>query len=221
MSLQEHVTTSRRRKDAWSDENIESLKRMHAAGVPFEQIAEAIGYSVDAVKGKCERLRLRRKPASPWTDVAIADLRRLTDEGLSCSEIACELWLLHRISVSRNSVIGKQHRLGLVSKVKPSNGQRSARPRQRRSPTGTSRRELLRKAFEAEELQIDPLCDLPPDQSDCAVTLLQLTEETCRWPLGDSSKPGMTFCGAEHVPGRPYCLRHTRLAYKPASASAA
>jgi len=46
------------------------------------------------------------------------------------------------------------------------------------------------------------------------VSLLELTEETCRWPLGDPSTPDFGFCGARPVAGRPYCVHHLRLAHR-------
>jgi hypothetical protein len=47
----------------------------------------------------------------PWTDAAIAELKRLWATGVSCSEIARQLSPLGH--VSRNGVIGKVSRLGL------------------------------------------------------------------------------------------------------------
>jgi GcrA cell cycle regulator len=46
-------------------------------------------------------------------------------------------------------------------------------------------------------------------------TLLELTEETCRWPIGDPSNPEFYFCGGKPIPSLPYCSHHSRIAYQP------
>jgi GcrA cell cycle regulator len=46
-------------------------------------------------------------------------------------------------------------------------------------------------------------------------TLLELTEDTCRWPIGDPGQPDFFFCGGPAVTGLPYCAYHSRVAYQP------
>ena len=36
-------------------------------------------------------------------------------------------------------------------------------------------------------------------------TLLELNEDTCRWPIGDPGSPEFFFCGGKPVTGLPYC----------------
>jgi GcrA cell cycle regulator len=48
-------------------------------------------------------------------------------------------------------------------------------------------------------------------------TLLELTELTCRWPVGDPGSGDFFFCGGQTVTGLPYCAYHSRLAYQPAA----
>lgn len=45
--------------------------------------------------------------------------------------------------------------------------------------------------------------------------LMDLTNTTCRWPLGDVGKPDFRFCGgpANLESGQPYCETHSALAY--------
>ncbi len=42
-----------------------------------------------------------------------------------------------------------------------------------------------------------------------------LEAKDCRWPIGDPRHPDFHFCGAEHLPGRPYCALHWRMAFAP------
>ena len=48
-------------------------------------------------------------------------------------------------------------------------------------------------------------------------TLLELNEDTCRWPIGDPATPEFFFCGGKPLGGLPYCNFHSRAAYQPAN----
>jgi GcrA cell cycle regulator len=50
-----------------------------------------------------------------------------------------------------------------------------------------------------------------PERLRCS--LLDLTNETCRWPIGDPGETGFYFCGtpsADLAAGQPYCPCHMR-----------
>ena len=47
--------------------------------------------------------------------------------------------------------------------------------------------------------------------------LTELTERTCKWPVGDPLKDDFHFCGGEAPDTSPYCTYHQRLAYQPAA----
>ncbi len=47
-------------------------------------------------------------------------------------------------------------------------------------------------------------------------TLLELTEDTCHWPVGDPGSPDFFFCGGKSLQSLPYCAHHSRIAYQPA-----
>jgi len=46
-------------------------------------------------------------------------------------------------------------------------------------------------------------------------TLLELESGECRWPMGDPRQEGFSFCGAQQVLGRPYCIQHWPLSFVP------
>ena len=48
-------------------------------------------------------------------------------------------------------------------------------------------------------------------------TLLELNEDTCRWPIGDPATTEFFFCGGKPLTGLPYCSYHSRVAYQPAN----
>lgn len=133
-----------------------------------------------------------------WDDSQrIADLKQLASEGFSSGQIAKAL------GISRNSVIGKLRRLD-IPLLNPPNGApfAQARPRMRKSPGSLVR---------APRQQISP--ETPPRPYDgIGVSILELTSETCRWPLGEPGHAGFHFCGAMPEDLSPYCCEHTALA---------
>jgi GcrA cell cycle regulator len=150
-----------------------------------------------------------------WTDERVELLKKLWSDGLSASQIAGELG-----GITRNAVIGKVHRLGLSGRAKsPSAG--VARPRKARAPgmmrvsRGAIRgNTALAHAYE-HELEPEPeLIEniIPLGQRR---TILELNEDTCRWPIGDPGSPDFFFCGGHTVNGLPYCGYHSRVAYQP------
>ena len=49
------------------------------------------------------------------------------------------------------------------------------------------------------------------------LTLMELTERTCKWPVGDPATPDFWFCGLPVQSGKPYCEAHVGVAFQPMS----
>lgn len=160
-----------------------------------------------------------------WTDEAIADMRQMHDAGYSMSEIAAGLGK----GLTRNAVTGKLHRLGLArGKVAAKPGSVRARRKARRASGAPPKQRATRKGSLNEVAQLSRLTgeskpvELPPERiedQDIPVgqrrTLMDLTNETCRWPIGT---PGIDlfFCGAGGADcdaGKPYCRAHAAIAF--------
>jgi GcrA cell cycle regulator len=153
-----------------------------------------------------------------WTDERVELLKKLWSDGLSASQIAAELG-----GITRNAVIGKVHRLGLSGRAK-STSSASPRPRKARAPSHMLRigrtsirgNTALAHAYdmdvEAEPELIENI--IPIGQRR---TILELNEQTCRWPVGDPGSVDFFFCGGNTLTGLPYCAYHSRVAYQPAS----
>jgi GcrA cell cycle regulator len=153
-----------------------------------------------------------------WTDERVETLKKLWAEGHSASQIAGELG-----GVTRNAVIGKVHRLGLAGRAK-SPASTAPRPRKPRAAShmlrvsrpSTRGNTALAHAYELE-------VDAEPEFIDNVIplgqrrNLLELTEETCRWPIGDPGTPEFFFCGGQALTSLPYCAYHSRVAYQPAN----
>ena len=46
-----------------------------------------------------------------------------------------------------------------------------------------------------------------------SATVLTLGSHMCKWPIGDPSSEGFSFCGRASSEG-PYCVQHARVAYQ-------
>ena len=49
------------------------------------------------------------------------------------------------------------------------------------------------------------------------LTLMELTERTCKWPIGDPATEKFWFCGLPSQAGKPYCEAHVGVAFQPMS----
>jgi GcrA cell cycle regulator len=150
-----------------------------------------------------------------WTDERVELLKKLWSEGHSASWIAGELG-----SVTRNAVIGKVHRLGLSGRA-PSTNAGAPRQRKPRAPGQVLRGAVRGNTALAPDYEIK--AEAEPQVVDNVIpltqrrTILELTESTCRWPVGDPGSGDFFFCGGNAVGGLPYCPCHARLAYQPAA----
>jgi GcrA cell cycle regulator len=164
-----------------------------------------------------------------WTDERIDSLRTMWDKGMSASQIAEQLGG----GITRNAVIGKAHRLGLKSRPSPvkADSPRKVPPPPTPTPTPIGVPRDPEAAF-AMAKPISPrvpptnpvLPNSPPSvpptptrrrgDNEKVVTLLDLTDKICKWPIGHPDEDGFHFCGAPVNAGTPYCLEHCALAYQ-------
>lgn len=141
----------------------------------------------------------RKGPKSNWTAATVEQAAQLWEAGMSAAEIAAVL----PGSFSRNSVIGKLHRLGMMNKI-------ADKPPPKPRPRPASARRLPTVA----PLTPRPLVQAPPapprPKPSGKLTLIGLDESTCKWPIGEVGAEGFHFCGAPKVRdvGVPYCPYH-------------
>ena len=138
-----------------------------------------------------------------WTNEKVEKLKELWSKGHTASQIAEKLG-----DTTRNAVIGKAHRLNLEARApsKQSNLSKSRDNKQivKRSPAPMSRKAkfqsiLLDKNFEAENPK----------------SLEELSEETCKWPIGHPNEEKFYFCGRKPEGDFPYCKLHVLYAFQP------
>lgn len=129
-----------------------------------------------------------------WTEDRVEKLRELWDKGLSASQIAKEL----AEGVTRNAVIGKAHRMGLASRPSPVKS----------DPAKRAAAAAKKKAAPKKE----PAKVVAPATGK--VSILDLTESMCKWPIGHPGEANFHFCGKPSQPSFPYCANHCVEAYQ-------
>ena len=120
-----------------------------------------------------------------WDDLKLKNLEDLWNQGHPISKIG------EMLGVSRNSVAGKAHRMGLAKRTSPISSEK------KQSVTGVKDDEISNK--------IIPL--------KIKLREVQWSRTKCCWPEGDTKQNDFKFCGQEIFPGRPYCDKHSLLAY--------
>ena len=150
---------------------------------------------------------VRSLPSEFWTGEKVDQLRALwASNTLSAAEIAAIIG-----APSRNAVLGKAHRLRL--------------PRKKTAPVRRhvrARSHAVKPAFVKPKPRPlprpRPVSPNPnPIEIPVAVMLsiMELTDHACKFPIGDPREPGFGFCGHPSTEGKPYCAYHCRVAYAP------
>lgn len=156
-----------------------------------------------------------------WTEERIDLLQKLWLQGMSASRIANEL----ANGLTRNAVIGKVYRLGLSGRTKVATAT-APNPRPPKLPLRAPNPPPMTAMVEGNTaLALKPLrleAPAPSPHKDVViaiaepVTILDLRDSMCRWPIGDPTQPEFRFCGARKLPGEgPYCSCHAEVAYQP------
>ena len=161
---------------------------------------------------------------TPWNTERVEQLKTMWSQGYSCGQIAKELSIGLLIALSRSAIAGRisrdglpKRRLGVVSRATEKNKLKKIRALI--TLEKTERKFSRAKTPSIEEL-LSPeeilLRDLPPDVSEFAITLADLTSETCHFPMGEPKTPEFRYCGSKEIyHDSPYCKRHYTLCYRP------
>ena len=127
-------------------------------------------------------------------------------------------------------MIGKVHRLKLSSRGRTT----AAAPRQKKTSQGATGSKVgsrpatvtrsitigataLQTQFDAE-----PVARYRPAENVVVpisrrLQLVQLSENTCKWPNGDPLSEDFSFCGNDAAETGPYCGYHSKIAFQPAA----
>lgn len=156
-----------------------------------------------------------------WTDQMVEDLKRMWEEGLTTGEIG------KRLGVSKNSIVGKVHRLQLSGRPSPIKkkdapaGENTApKPAKAEKPAPQINKTKEEKAPAKEEevvVEVSAPISVPEPKIQVKPSgktmLTDLDNHTCRWPIGDPKDENFHFCGRKVKIGQTYCEEHANIAY--------
>lgn len=190
---------------SWTDERVETLKRMWGEGQSASQIAKELGgVTRNAVIGKVHRLGLSNRA-----------------NGKEDEEEA---------SVASAPQAASPARPEPVARAEPGPRTEPARPATPAPATSNVTQLPVRKAIIPAGQPLPPqpsLNEISPEALASVrevekrarkLTLMELTERTCKWPIGDPATDDFWFCGLPSLPGKPYCEAHVGVAFQPMSA---
>ncbi|MEM9097360.1 MAG: GcrA family cell cycle regulator [Pseudomonadota bacterium] len=180
---------------SWTDERVEKLKELWAEGMSASQIAKSLGgVTRNAVIGKVHRLGLSNRSAgasSPSSDDSAAAEKTAVKSAEPASAKDPE-----PVQPQKPTPAAIPQRVAPVIRD-------ASQPRAPGLPTPEE------EAARATLAEIEKMAK--------KLTLLELTERTCKWPIGDPAEDNFFFCGLPCAPSKPYCEHHVAVAFQPMS----
>ncbi|KUJ78740.1 GcrA family cell cycle regulator [Ruegeria profundi] len=182
-----------------------------------------------------------------WTDERVELLKKMWGEGQSASQIAKELGgvtrnavigKVHRLGLSNRATGAAPAKSEpkekpapapkAEAKPKPAPKTEPARPAPaptaEAKPAAPARRQIIPAGQplppqpSANEISPEALAKVNEIEKKAKkLTLMELTEKTCKWPVGDPATEDFWFCGLPVEPGKPYCEAHVGVAFQPMS----
>ena len=180
---------------SWTDERVELLKKMWGDGQSASQIAKELGgVTRNAVIGKVHRLGLSNRTGGPGATPQKAE-----------------------------APAKAAPKAEPKAKPKPKTDARPA-PEPETKPALPARKQIIPAGQplppqpSANEISPEALAKVSEIEKKAKrLSLMELTERTCKWPVGDPATDEFWFCGLPVQQGKPYCEAHVGVAFQPMS----
>ncbi len=190
---------------AWSDERVAVLKKMWLEGNSASEIAKVLGnITRNAVIGKVHRLGLSNRDTNVAKSGAITSkVTKSVKRGRPPKKIDKEV-----------------KKRGRPQKLKEPRDFPEIKDDKNKSATsiGNETRFSDSNIKVVSDLSEETLKNLlKVEMKAKKISLMELTERTCKWPIGDPATETFWFCGHESEPGKPYCKTHISIAFQPIS----
>ncbi|GKY86902.1 GcrA family cell cycle regulator [Sinisalibacter aestuarii] len=186
---------------SWTEERVETLKKMWAEGQSASQIAKELGgVTRNAVIGKVHRLGLSNR-AGGGTATAKAPAKEAPAKPAAKAKPAPKK---AEKPVEADPVTEKP----AAEKPSPAPARKPIIPAGQPLPPQPSANEISPEALETVR---------EVEKTAKKLTLMELTERTCKWPIGDPATEDFWFCGLPVQQGKPYCEAHVGVAFQPMS----
>ena len=195
---------------SWTDERVEMLKRMWTEGASASQIAKELGgVTRNAVIGKVHRLGLSNRTAGAAAaegEAAAAAAQAAPQQAPApAAETAEPAEAAAEPLPDAADSIAEAEAEEVAAQVVP--GVRV-----------TPANEPLPPQPSAHEISPEAIASVRETEKKARkLSLLELTERTCKWPIGDPATDEFWFCGLPVQPGKPYCEAHVGVAFQPMS----
>ncbi|MGX0974803.1 GcrA cell cycle regulator [Roseovarius sp. MBR-51] len=192
---------------SWNDERVELLKKMWGEGQSASQIAKELGgVTRNAVIGKVHRLGLSNRNGTGSTGTATPSTPDpKTKPTAAKAAEAPQPKPTPKPSVkadARPEPVNDPAPVAPISRIKAI------------IPAG----QPLPPQPSANEIDPEALAKVSEIEKKAKkLTLMELTERTCKWPVGDPATPDFWFCGLPVQSGKPYCEAHVGVAFQPMS----
>ena len=184
---------------SWTDERVETLNRMWAEGQSASQIAKELGgVTRNAVIGKVHRLGLSNR----------------NDEAPEAAAPAPEA---KPAAAAAPAAAAPKPAPEPAPEPKPETTPAVAASNFNRRPIVPAGQPLPPQPS-ANEISPEALASVREVEKRARkLSLMELTERTCKWPIGDPATDKFWFCGLPSVAGKPYCEAHVGVAFQPMS----
>ena len=141
-----------------------------------------------------------------WHTETERKLKQLWKEGHTARQIAEMLG-----DTTRNAVIGKAHRLNLQART--TSKKSSVKEDTKNNNTQEVKTQKLGRKAKFKALLLDKNFEQENPKK-----LEDLTDQTCRWPIGHPYEKKFYFCGRIPMEKFPYCKLHVLYAFQPKNA---
>ena len=187
---------------AWSDERVAVLKKMWLEGNSASEIAKELGnITRNAVIGKVHRLGLSNRDTN------------ISKAGVTAEKSIKGLKRGRPPKINKEPT--KRGRPQKITQPKDLNETTLVRGKPI-SASGTTESSNDNRLEVVSDLGEETLKDLlKVEMKSKKISLMDLTERTCKWPIGDPATDEFWFCGHEAEPGKPYCQTHISIAFQP------
>jgi GcrA cell cycle regulator len=205
---------------SWTDDRVETLKRMWAEGQSASQIAKELGgVTRNAVIGKVHRLGLSNRGGSEGEEEAapmVTDPVPKPEPELVAAKPAAAA-VAPAAEPARPAAPAPQPAAAAAPAAAPA-APVNILPIPLRKPIVPAGQPLPPQPS-LNEISPEALASVREVEKRARkLTLMELTERTCKWPIGDPATEDFWFCGLPSLPGKPYCEAHVGVAFQPMSA---
>lgn len=192
----------------WTEERTEYVKKRWAEGASATLIATELGGGVtrNGVIGKVSRLKL--KSHGPNAVKSSTRMAKRTPEQIAEDSRVRSTMMRKHGNAGHPKAAAIVHR----AEMKKRGAQGLAFKLNQARKDGLSGPEALEAVLGRQKVEMPEFAEDGVDVTHL-IGLMQLTDQTCRYPIGDPLEAGFGFCGGHTQTGSKYCAGHHKRVY--------